>query len=59
MGLQTFGTGMGFVTDCIVAGTLRAIVLESMDGSCRIDLGNGIVNITKWNNKRLKFRVEP
>ena len=64
---RTFGTGMGFVADCIVAGTLRAIVLESMDGSCRIDLGNGIVNITKgiikglnseWNLNTGTFRTE-
>ena len=64
---RTFGTGMVFVADCIVAGTLRAIVLESMDGSCRIDLGNGIVNITKgiikglnseWNLNTGTFRTE-
>lgn len=44
---RTFGTGKGFLADCIVAGTLRAIVLESMDGSCRINLQDGIVNIAK------------
>lgn len=64
---RTFGTGKGFVADCIVAGTLRAIVLESMDGSCRIDLGDGIVNITKgiikglnseWNLNTGTFRTE-
>lgn len=64
---RSFGTGAGFVADCIVAGTLRAIVLESMDGSCRIDLGNGIVNITKgiikglnseWNLNTGTFRTE-
>ena len=44
---RTFGTGKGFVADCIVAGTLRAIVLESLDGSCKIDLGSGIINISK------------
>lgn len=54
---RTFGTGMGFVADCIVAGTLRAIVLESMDGSCRIDLGDGIVNITKGIIKGLGMEI--
>lgn len=44
---RTFGTGQGFIADCIVAGTLRAITLESMDGSCKINLENGIVNIAK------------
>ncbi|NWK10400.1 phage tail protein [Clostridium cadaveris] len=44
---RTFGTGKGFLADCIVAGTLRAIVLESMDGSCKINLQDGIVNIAK------------
>lgn len=44
---RTFGTGRGFLADCIVAGTLKAIVLESLDGSCRIDLGSGIINIAK------------
>lgn len=64
---RTFGTGAGFVADCIVAGTLRAIVLESMDGSCKIDLGDGIVNISKgiikglnseWNLNTGTFRTE-
>ena len=64
---RAFGTGAGFVADCIVAGTLRAIVLESMDGSCRIDLGDGIVNITKgiikglnseWNLNTGTFKTE-
>lgn len=54
---RTFGTGMGFVADCIVAGTLRAIVLESMDGSCRIDLGDGIVNIAKGIIKGLGMEI--
>lgn len=54
---RTFGTGAGFVADCIVAGTLRAIVLESMDGSCRIDLGDGIVNITKGIIKGLGMEI--
>lgn len=44
---RTFGTGQGFIADCIVAGTLKAIVLESLDGSCKIDLSDGIVNIAK------------
>lgn len=64
---RTFGTGAGFVADCIVAGTLRAIVLESMDGSCKIDLGDGIVNISKgiikglnseWNLNTGTFKTE-
>ena len=54
---RTFGTGMGFIADCIVAGTLRAIVLESMDGSCRIDLGDGIVNIAKGIIKGLGMEI--
>lgn len=54
---RAFGTGAGFVADCIVAGTLRAIVLESMDGSCRIDLGDGIVNITKGIIKGLGMEI--
>ena len=54
---RTFGTGAGFVADCIVAGTLRAIVLESMDGSCRIDLGDGIVNIAKGIIKGLGMEI--
>jgi phage minor structural protein len=44
---RTFGTGKGFTADEIVAGVLRAITLESLDGSCRIDLNTGIINITK------------
>lgn len=44
---RTFGTGAGFIADCIVAGTLRAIALESLDGSCRIDLSSGVINVAK------------
>lgn len=44
---RTFGTGKGFTADEIVAGVLRAIVLESLDGSCRIDLGNGAIDVSK------------
>ncbi|WP_195617083.1 phage tail spike protein [Clostridium paraputrificum] len=54
---RTFGTGAGFVADCIVAGTLRAIVLESMDGSCRINLADGIVNIAKGIIKGLGMEI--
>lgn len=54
---RTFGTGAGFVADCIVAGTLRAIVLESMDGSCRINLADGIVNIAKGIMKGLGMEI--
>jgi phage minor structural protein len=44
---RTFGTGKGFTADEIVTGVLKAIVLESVDGSCRIDLGNGIIDVAK------------
>lgn len=54
---RTFGTGAGFVADCIVAGTLRAIVLESMDGSCRINLADGIVNMAKGIIKGLGMEI--
>ena len=44
---RTFGTGSGFLADCIVAGTLRAVRLESVDGSCKINLSNGVVEMAK------------
>ena len=42
---RTFGTGQGFVADCITTGILRAILLESLNGNTTIDLGNGKVKI--------------
>lgn len=44
---RTFGTGKGFTADEIVAGTLRAITLASLDESLKIDLQNGKALITK------------
>lgn len=35
---RTFGTGAGFIADCIIAGTLRTVIIESMDKSFKIDL---------------------
>ncbi|MFR4997512.1 MAG: hypothetical protein ACLUDK_09880, partial [Clostridium paraputrificum] len=42
---RTFGTGKGFVADCITTGILRAILLESLNGNTTIDLDNGKVKI--------------
>ncbi|MFQ8923806.1 MAG: phage tail spike protein [Clostridium paraputrificum] len=42
---RTFGTGKGFVADCITTGILRAILLESLNGNTTIDLSNGKVKI--------------
>lgn len=42
---RTFGTGKGFVADCITTGILRTILLESLNGNTTIDLSNGKVKI--------------
>ena len=42
---RTFGTGQGFVADCITTGILRAILLESLNGNTTIDLDSGKVKI--------------
>lgn len=64
---RTFGTGAGFLADCIVAGTLRTIRLESVDGSCKINLSDGVVELKKglikglnslWNLDTGEFKSE-
>lgn len=40
---RTFGTGQGFIADYIVAGTLKAILLESLNGNTSINLDDGTV----------------
>lgn len=35
---RTFGSGQGFVADEIVAGVLKSILIQNMDGSFKIDL---------------------
>lgn len=42
---RTFGTGQGFVADCIVTGVLSAIIIQSVSGNLKIDLSsdNGIL----------------
>lgn len=35
---RTFGTGKGFFADCIIAGILKTVILESINGNFRLDL---------------------
>ena len=35
---RTFGTGKGFVADCIVAGVLKSVLIQNLDGSFKLDL---------------------
>ena len=35
---RTFGTGKGFFADCIIAGVLKTVLLESINGNFRLDL---------------------
>ena len=54
---KTFGTGQGFVADCMTtgvlnadlirAGVLTAILIQSKDGGCSINLETGEVNFNK------------
>ena len=49
---KTFGTGQGFLADCIIAGTLYSQnYLENSQG-CKINLNNGYVEI---NNGKIKI----
>lgn len=44
---RTFGSGQGFTADYITAGILTAILIQSIDGGCSINLETGEVNFNK------------
>lgn len=60
---KTFGTGAGFVADCIVAGVLKSVLIQNLDGSFQVDLSkpggalfrNDGKDAIKIENNQVKF----
>lgn len=53
---RTFGTGKGFVADEIIAGVLKSVLIQNLDGSFKLDLsGTGGCNF--FNINKLAMRI--
>lgn len=54
---KTFGTGEGFLADCIIAGVMYSQNYKQLQEGCKIDLNTGVIEANKLTYKGAQFDV--